>query len=228
MRRNWRKMFRKFSHSSESEIFKNYLSILASLRSHNFNFIFIVFRQGVSSDCPGPWFHWSGQPQIHIFPAPSASQALGLKAAPLQLPSFSFLPMDRLLVYLKWKAVLPFQWLEKPVYVPLCFCRVLDQKEDGCVVDMQHFNSGAQSVLAYATVNGSLVGWDLRSSSNAWTLKHDLKSGLITSFAVDIHQCWLCIGKPTAVLGHCQHLQAASWESQLLFALVIFPSLLFS
>lgn len=64
------------------------------------------------------------------------------------------------------------------------------------MVDMHHFNSGAQSVLAYGTVNGSLVGWDLRSSSNAWTLKHDLKLGLITSFAVDIHQCWLCIGKP--------------------------------
>uniref|UniRef100_A0A8C3KD36 Phosphoinositide 3-kinase regulatory subunit 4 n=1 Tax=Calidris pygmaea TaxID=425635 RepID=A0A8C3KD36_9CHAR len=72
--------------------------------------------------------------------------------------------------------------------------RSLDLKDDGCVVDMHHFNSGAQSVLAYATVNGSLVGWDLRSSSNAWTLKHDLKLGLITSFAVDIHQCWLCIG----------------------------------
>uniref|UniRef100_A0A7N9D1Y9 non-specific serine/threonine protein kinase n=1 Tax=Macaca fascicularis TaxID=9541 RepID=A0A7N9D1Y9_MACFA len=78
--------------------------------------------------------------------------------------------------------------------------RILDQKEDGCVVDMHHFNSGAQSVLAYATVNGSLVGWDLRSSSNAWTLKHDLKSGLITSFAVDIHQCWLCIGTSSGTM----------------------------
>uniref|UniRef100_A0A8C6GYU5 non-specific serine/threonine protein kinase n=1 Tax=Mus spicilegus TaxID=10103 RepID=A0A8C6GYU5_MUSSI len=78
--------------------------------------------------------------------------------------------------------------------------RTLDQKEDGCVVDMHHFNSGAQSVLAYATVNGSLVGWDLRSSSNAWTLKHDLKSGLITSFAVDIHQCWLCIGTSSGAM----------------------------
>ncbi|XP_036188523.1 phosphoinositide 3-kinase regulatory subunit 4 isoform X3 [Myotis myotis] len=78
--------------------------------------------------------------------------------------------------------------------------RILDPKEDGCVVDMHHFNSGAQSVLAYATVNGSLVGWDLRSSSNAWTLKHDLKSGLITSFAVDIHQCWLCIGTSSGTM----------------------------
>ncbi|XP_048405605.1 phosphoinositide 3-kinase regulatory subunit 4 isoform X2 [Stegostoma tigrinum] len=72
--------------------------------------------------------------------------------------------------------------------------RALDLKEDGCVVDIHHFNAGAQSVLAYATVNGSLVGWDLRSSTNAWTLKHDLRLGLTTSFAVDIHQCWLCIG----------------------------------
>uniref|UniRef100_A0A3B1IWU6 non-specific serine/threonine protein kinase n=1 Tax=Astyanax mexicanus TaxID=7994 RepID=A0A3B1IWU6_ASTMX len=75
-----------------------------------------------------------------------------------------------------------------------CQTRFLDLKEDGCVVDMHHFNSGAQSVLAYATVNGSLVGWDLRSNSNAWTLRHDLRLGLITSFAVDMHQCWLCVG----------------------------------
>uniref|UniRef100_A0A8C7K439 non-specific serine/threonine protein kinase n=1 Tax=Oncorhynchus kisutch TaxID=8019 RepID=A0A8C7K439_ONCKI len=72
--------------------------------------------------------------------------------------------------------------------------RLLHQKDDGCVVDVHHFNSGAQSVLAYATVNGSLVGWDLRSNSNAWTLRHDLHLGLITSFTVDMHQCWLCLG----------------------------------
>ncbi|XP_044311713.1 phosphoinositide 3-kinase regulatory subunit 4 isoform X2 [Varanus komodoensis] len=78
--------------------------------------------------------------------------------------------------------------------------RFLDRRDDGCVVDMHHFNSGAQSVLAYATVNGSLVGWDLRSSNNAWTLKHDLRLGLITSFAVDIHQCWLCIGTSSGTM----------------------------
>uniref|UniRef100_A0A4W4HC45 non-specific serine/threonine protein kinase n=1 Tax=Electrophorus electricus TaxID=8005 RepID=A0A4W4HC45_ELEEL len=75
-----------------------------------------------------------------------------------------------------------------------CQTRFLDLKEDGCVVDMHHFNSGAQSVLAYATVNGTLCGWDLRSNTNTWTLRHDLRLGLITSFAVDMHQCWLCVG----------------------------------
>ncbi|XP_056448625.1 phosphoinositide 3-kinase regulatory subunit 4 [Gadus chalcogrammus] len=72
--------------------------------------------------------------------------------------------------------------------------RVLDLQGDGCVVDIHHFNSGAQSVLAYATVNGGLVGWDLRCHTNAWTLRHDLRLGLITSFSVDMHQCWLCLG----------------------------------
>uniref|UniRef100_A0A3Q2ZC59 non-specific serine/threonine protein kinase n=1 Tax=Hippocampus comes TaxID=109280 RepID=A0A3Q2ZC59_HIPCM len=76
--------------------------------------------------------------------------------------------------------------------------RSLDLKEDGCAVDIHHFNSGAQAVLAYATVNGSLVGWDLRSNSNAWTLRHDMRLGLITSFSVDMHQCWLCLGEPAA------------------------------
>ncbi|XP_037836229.1 phosphoinositide 3-kinase regulatory subunit 4 [Kryptolebias marmoratus] len=78
--------------------------------------------------------------------------------------------------------------------------RSLDLQEDGCVVDIHHFNSGAQSVLAYATVNGSLVGWDLRSNSNAWMLRHDLRLGLITSFSVDMHQCWLCLGTSSGTM----------------------------
>ncbi|XP_030605913.1 phosphoinositide 3-kinase regulatory subunit 4 isoform X2 [Archocentrus centrarchus] len=78
--------------------------------------------------------------------------------------------------------------------------RSLDLQEDGCAVDIHHFNSGAQSVLAYATVNGLLVGWDLRSNSNAWTLRHDLRLGLITSFAVDMHQCWLCLGTSSGTM----------------------------
>ncbi|MED6278354.1 phosphoinositide-3-kinase, regulatory subunit 4, partial [Characodon lateralis] len=78
--------------------------------------------------------------------------------------------------------------------------RTLDLQEDGCAVDIHHFNSGAQSVLAYATVNGSLVGWDLRSNSNAWTLRHDLRLGLITSFSVDMHQCWLCLGTSSGTM----------------------------
>lgn len=109
--------------------------------------------------------------------------------------------------WLKYKFMWSEAWChvfsdwETACLLPCVFFRALDQKDDGCVVDMHHFSSGAQSILAYATVNGALVGWDLRSSSNAWALKHDLKSGLITSFAVDTHQCWLCLGERTST--HC-------------------------
>ncbi|XP_068178962.1 phosphoinositide 3-kinase regulatory subunit 4 [Antennarius striatus] len=78
--------------------------------------------------------------------------------------------------------------------------RCLDLQEDGCAVDMHHFNAGAQSVLAYATVNGALIGWDLRAGANAWALRHDLRLGLITSFAVDVHQCWLCVGTSSGTM----------------------------
>ncbi|XP_053378617.1 phosphoinositide 3-kinase regulatory subunit 4-like [Mercenaria mercenaria] len=67
-------------------------------------------------------------------------------------------------------------------------------QSQGHVVDMAHFDTGHQSVLAYATVNGHLVGWDLRSPDLAWVLKNDPKTGLITSFAVHQSQCWLGIG----------------------------------
>ncbi|KAL4221189.1 phosphoinositide-3-kinase [Mactra antiquata] len=64
----------------------------------------------------------------------------------------------------------------------------------GHVVDMNHFDTGHQSVLAYATVNGHLIGWDLRSPDLAWLLKNDPKTGLITSFDVHQSQCWLAVG----------------------------------
>jgi hypothetical protein len=37
--------------------------------------------------------------------------------------------------------------------------------------------TGAQSVLVYATMYGSSVGWDLRAPGTAWKLENDLKRG---------------------------------------------------
>lgn len=72
--------------------------------------------------------------------------------------------------------------------------RHLDPQEEGCVVDMNYFDSGSQSILTYATVYGSIMGWDLRSPGVAWKLENDLCHGLITSFCVDPNQTWLCVG----------------------------------
>ncbi|EEC06819.1 phosphoinositide 3-kinase regulatory subunit, putative [Ixodes scapularis] len=72
--------------------------------------------------------------------------------------------------------------------------RSLDPHEDGCVVDLHHFDTGIQSVLAYATVYGSIVGWDLRSPSTAWNLENNPRNGVITSFCVDPQHSWLVCG----------------------------------
>ncbi|XP_066297190.1 phosphoinositide 3-kinase regulatory subunit 4-like [Branchiostoma lanceolatum] len=78
--------------------------------------------------------------------------------------------------------------------ISILHSRELDLQEEGCVVDMNHFDTGSQSILVYATVHGNLVGWDLRAPGEAWKLKNDPKFGLITSFAVDHKQCWLGVG----------------------------------
>ncbi|GFX71305.1 phosphoinositide 3-kinase regulatory subunit 4 [Trichonephila clavipes] len=76
----------------------------------------------------------------------------------------------------------------------LLHVRNLDPVEEGCVVDIDYFDTGSQSVLAYATVTGSIVGWDLRSPGTAWKLENDAQKGLITSFCTDPHHCWLVVG----------------------------------
>lgn len=70
----------------------------------------------------------------------------------------------------------------------------LDLQEDGCAVDINYFNSGSQSVVVYATMFGSVVGWDLRTPSPAWKLDNDLKHGVITTFCVDSLNNWLTLG----------------------------------
>ncbi|XP_071440948.1 phosphoinositide 3-kinase regulatory subunit 4 [Hetaerina americana] len=72
--------------------------------------------------------------------------------------------------------------------------RQLDLQEEGCAVDISHFESGSQSVVVYATLYGSIVGWDLRCPGNAWKLENDLRLGVITSLCVDSRQSWLTVG----------------------------------
>ncbi|XP_078336739.1 phosphoinositide 3-kinase regulatory subunit 4-like isoform X1 [Crassostrea virginica] len=70
----------------------------------------------------------------------------------------------------------------------------VDKPDYGNIVDMSFFDTGVQSVLSYATVNGFLVGHDLRTNKEVWKLRNDPKAGLITSFAVHHSQCWLAVG----------------------------------
>lgn len=77
--------------------------------------------------------------------------------------------------------------------------RQLDLNQEGSVVDLQSLDYGNQSVLVYATLMGSIVGWDLRSPGVAWKLEHNLRHGVITSMCVDPSQSWLAIGTDNGV-----------------------------
>lgn len=72
--------------------------------------------------------------------------------------------------------------------------RQLNTEEDGYVVDMNYFDTGSQSVLTYATVFGSIVGWDLRAPGTAWKLENGPRKGVITSYALEGTQSWLVAG----------------------------------
>lgn len=72
--------------------------------------------------------------------------------------------------------------------------RELNVEEEGVPVDLAHFDTGSQSILVYATSQGYLVGWDLRSPSEAFRLRNQQRHGLITSFVVDPQQCWMAVG----------------------------------
>ncbi|XP_072174440.1 phosphoinositide 3-kinase regulatory subunit 4-like [Diadema setosum] len=72
--------------------------------------------------------------------------------------------------------------------------RELDIAKEGVPVDLAHFDTGPQSVLVYATSQGYLVGWDLRSPNEAFRLCNEQRHGLITSFVVDPQQCWMAVG----------------------------------
>ncbi|XP_068243849.1 phosphoinositide 3-kinase regulatory subunit 4 isoform X3 [Palaemon carinicauda] len=72
--------------------------------------------------------------------------------------------------------------------------RELNIDEDGHVVDMHFFDTGSQSVLTYATMYGSIVGWDLRAPGTAWKLENGARQGVITSYALEGTQSWLVAG----------------------------------
>lgn len=72
--------------------------------------------------------------------------------------------------------------------------RQLDKDEDCYAVGMQYLDAGPKSVVVYATLYGSLVGWDLRAPGVAWRLENGLKQGVITTFCIDTQQNWLALG----------------------------------
>ncbi|XP_050436051.1 phosphoinositide 3-kinase regulatory subunit 4 [Adelges cooleyi] len=78
--------------------------------------------------------------------------------------------------------------------LPVIQSKQLDLHEDGCAIDVSYLDSGSQMVLVYATVYGSLVGWDLRAPKLAWKVNNDIKQGIITAMCLDTRQSCLTLG----------------------------------
>lgn len=123
---------------------------------------------------------------VRIEPNSSKMNVIGIRQLDLQVITSCFYTITNIwrgVVFSSWEKYVAINWLQ----------------EEGCAVDLQFLDSGSQSVLVYASLYGSLVGWDLRCRGTTWRLENDLKHGLITSFCVNSHQQWLTLGTSSGI-----------------------------
>ncbi|CAG4938820.1 unnamed protein product [Colias eurytheme] len=59
-------------------------------------------------------------------------------------------------------------------------CRQLETSVEGGCVSCASAGGVHAGVISYATLNATIVGWDLRAPGNAWKLQGDLKQGVYT------------------------------------------------
>jgi hypothetical protein len=64
---------------------------------------------------------------------------------------------------------------------------------EGSVVDLRQVLN-AESLLCYATVDGSARGWDVRTHAEPFCIRNPPTLGLTTSMLVDPAGNWLLIG----------------------------------
>ncbi|GES86228.1 ARM repeat-containing protein [Rhizophagus clarus] len=61
-------------------------------------------------------------------------------------------------------------------------------------VAMEHYESGTDSILLYATSKGNICGLDLRTMEVVWTFKNPKNHGVITAMVTDKKFRWLLVG----------------------------------
>uniref|UniRef100_A0A6B2KWI3 non-specific serine/threonine protein kinase n=1 Tax=Arcella intermedia TaxID=1963864 RepID=A0A6B2KWI3_9EUKA len=67
-------------------------------------------------------------------------------------------------------------------------------KMEGGIVALKQFPQDHQSLLVYATDNGTIGGWDLRSSKQAWLWRNKVEYGVLQTMAVVPSSHWLSVG----------------------------------
>ncbi|RIA90300.1 hypothetical protein C1645_712201 [Glomus cerebriforme] len=61
-------------------------------------------------------------------------------------------------------------------------------------VAMEHYETGTESILLYATSKGNICGLDLRIMEIVWTFKNPKSHGVITAMVTDKKYRWLLVG----------------------------------
>ncbi|KAF6034483.1 PIK3R4 [Bugula neritina] len=69
-----------------------------------------------------------------------------------------------------------------------------DTNNCGHIVAISPSEYGRRTVINYATVNGHIIGWDLRANRTIFTLKHSLDKGLVTSMTSHLDEKWVAVG----------------------------------
>lgn len=76
--------------------------------------------------------------------------------------------------------------------------RVVPLDTEGQIVSMQAVSSNSP-VLTFATVRGTVQGWDTRTSADGWKLQAFPSHGLIQSCTVDPGESWMTVGTSRGV-----------------------------
>ncbi|PKY37517.1 ARM repeat-containing protein [Rhizophagus irregularis] len=65
---------------------------------------------------------------------------------------------------------------------------------DEYAVTMEHYETGTDSILLYATSKGNICGLDLRTMEVIWTFKNPKSHGVISAMVTDKKYRWLLVG----------------------------------
>ena len=68
------------------------------------------------------------------------------------------------------------------------------QVDEGEILAVNHFNTSAASIIAYATQMGTIHSWDIRCAKEPFVLKNPLDTGYITSMAMGSDRNWMVTG----------------------------------
>ncbi|KAJ6240005.1 phosphoinositide 3-kinase regulatory subunit 4 [Anaeramoeba flamelloides] len=73
--------------------------------------------------------------------------------------------------------------------------------DEGSIIDIQHMESNLENLLVYATQEGFIYGWNIKTAKISFKIKLDHELGLISSICIEPGSNWIVVG---TYLGYIQ------------------------